>query len=123
MFLRRHHCRYCGGVYCSNCTQNKFQTELGLLVDKICDKCYHYLTEPLAQLPIVQDQSQEPSYCTITENSDEEIEELSKNENTKRLKNRDILNEILVRETDANLEDFLELKVKEVLEEHSVDLT
>ncbi len=46
-FTRRHHCRYCGGIYCSSCTTKRcavlrfgFDTEV-----RVCDVCYSILTK------------------------------------------------------------------------------
>jgi alpha-tubulin suppressor-like RCC1 family protein len=42
-FNRRHHCRHCGGVYCSKCSSKKIPLlKFGLVEpQRVCDKCYN----------------------------------------------------------------------------------
>ena len=41
-FLRRHHCRNCGGVYCDKCTSQKLPIlALGFIQPvRVCDACF-----------------------------------------------------------------------------------
>ncbi len=41
-FLRRHHCRNCGGVYCDKCTSHKMPIlALGFITPvRVCDSCH-----------------------------------------------------------------------------------
>ena len=36
---RKHHCRYCGYIFCSKCTLAKHQLPDGTLIKRICEKC------------------------------------------------------------------------------------
>ena len=36
---RKHHCRYCGYLFCSKCVVSKYQIPDGTLLKKICKKC------------------------------------------------------------------------------------
>ena len=41
MFVRRHHCRVCGKVFCASCSQGRreFATDEGLQLLRVCDVC------------------------------------------------------------------------------------
>eukprot|EP00759_Apiculatamorpha_spiralis_P056533 PhF_6_TR8198/c0_g1_i1/m.12540 len=44
-FMRRHHCRSCGGVYCSDCCGHKAQGVKGYSKDeyvRVCTRCYTF---------------------------------------------------------------------------------
>ena len=45
-FLRRHHCRNCGGVYCDKCSQNKVPILALRFIHpvRVCDTCHEALT-------------------------------------------------------------------------------
>jgi hypothetical protein len=45
-FLRRHHCRNCGGVYCEKCSQNKVPILALRFITpvRVCDTCFGALT-------------------------------------------------------------------------------
>lgn len=47
MVRRRHHCRKCGGIYCGNCTSEKFPLlDLGFSSPvRVCDRCYKKLND------------------------------------------------------------------------------
>jgi len=40
IFVRRHHCRSCGKVVCSNCSQHKLILPIDSLKQRVCDTCY-----------------------------------------------------------------------------------
>lgn len=40
---RRHHCRNCGGVVCSNCSKHEFKLEFSGKNERVCDRCYEML--------------------------------------------------------------------------------
>eukprot|EP00879_Flechtneria_rotunda_P010433 GHRR01010909.1.p1 GENE.GHRR01010909.1~~GHRR01010909.1.p1 ORF type:complete len:2140 (+),score=1004.14 GHRR01010909.1:414-6833(+) len=62
VFVRRHHCRVCGRIFCSNCTVNTFPssrdpgiTEQGWL--RVCNYCHRMRQrdyEPSSQSPVAQ---------------------------------------------------------------------
>ena len=41
LFVRRHHCRSCGDVFCYSCSSQSVQ--LGSTSQRVCDKCYDQL--------------------------------------------------------------------------------
>lgn len=43
-FRRRHHCRYCGLLFCANCTKIDASLPNGECLDRICFKCFEVLT-------------------------------------------------------------------------------
>ncbi|XP_065919970.1 uncharacterized protein [Dysidea avara] len=50
-FIRKHHCRQCGKVVCSNCSQNRVElrqrvhvTDSSYKPERVCDGCYNNLT-------------------------------------------------------------------------------
>lgn len=47
LFFRRHHCRNCGGLYCSNCTQKRIiLLRFGFDAPvRVCDNCYQILSK------------------------------------------------------------------------------
>ncbi|KAJ3415098.1 hypothetical protein HDV05_005506 [Chytridiales sp. JEL 0842] len=53
LFIRRHHCRWCGKIFCDSCTAHRvplssIYTASGMESEghRICDGCYSYLTGP-----------------------------------------------------------------------------
>lgn len=42
-FRRRHHCRYCGFIFCGKCTIKKKEIVRGQNLKRICTKCYNNL--------------------------------------------------------------------------------
>lgn len=51
---RRHHCRSCGGIYCSGCSENSLVIELvdPATPQRVCTACYHRaVCPPVAQIP------------------------------------------------------------------------
>ncbi|KAI8804903.1 hypothetical protein BJ742DRAFT_821975 [Cladochytrium replicatum] len=57
LFLRRHHCRWCGLVYCDRCTGGRVQlVSSDYAPQRVCDSCFHFVTgsnTPLRFLPLV----------------------------------------------------------------------
>ncbi|OMJ89823.1 hypothetical protein SteCoe_7904 [Stentor coeruleus] len=56
--MRKHHCRYCGLIFCGKCTKlnQKFNHEIKLL--RICDKCFILMkTQKLEPIPKIMTQS------------------------------------------------------------------
>lgn len=47
VFKRKHHCRHCGQIFCSECTKNRFEIpSLGFVVPvRVCDACFKVLSE------------------------------------------------------------------------------
>lgn len=45
-FRRRHHCRYCGLLFCANCSKLGVFLSNGVKLDRTCDKCLVVLQEP-----------------------------------------------------------------------------
>ncbi|XP_065178627.1 FYVE, RhoGEF and PH domain-containing protein 4-like [Sycon ciliatum] len=43
-FRRRHHCRCCGKVCCSNCSSREMFLEYSGKKDRVCDKCFYHLS-------------------------------------------------------------------------------
>ena len=39
-FFRRHHCRACGGVYCSTCSSNTTYLEYSQKKERVCNECF-----------------------------------------------------------------------------------
>lgn len=57
-FRRKHHCRYCGLLFCAKCSKTNVILKNGVKLDRTCDKCLGVLTmpeiknpQPLAQYP------------------------------------------------------------------------
>ena len=49
-FRRRHHCRYCGLIFCNHCaTKRKVMLE-GRKLQRICGKCYSFLIKRITQV-------------------------------------------------------------------------
>ncbi|CAG9319336.1 unnamed protein product [Blepharisma stoltei] len=42
-FRRRHHCRYCGLIFCSNCTEKSYELPNGKIILRICKDCLELL--------------------------------------------------------------------------------
>ena len=45
-FRRRHHCRYCGLLFCTKCTRINLHLAGGVKLDRACDKCFAILAAP-----------------------------------------------------------------------------
>jgi len=60
MFVRKHHCRLCGHVFCSECTGSRgnipsfIQTRLEATSVRLCDACSELCTETIDSEPIVR---------------------------------------------------------------------
>jgi Phosphatidylinositol-4-phosphate 5-Kinase/TCP-1/cpn60 chaperonin family/FYVE zinc finger len=50
IFRRRHHCRYCGYVFCSKCTPKHNEVLNGKKMQRICIKCYNNLVKKRIQV-------------------------------------------------------------------------
>lgn len=66
MFLRRHHCRWCGKIYCAACTSRKlsFSRTDTSVMHRVDDACYAFLTgpsSPLLQRPSSSKKSRKPA--------------------------------------------------------------
>ncbi|CAG9330723.1 unnamed protein product [Blepharisma stoltei] len=44
LFRRRHHCRFCGFIFCSSCSYRKAKLPSGFTVDRICEHCLSLFT-------------------------------------------------------------------------------
>ncbi|CAG9331234.1 unnamed protein product [Blepharisma stoltei] len=134
-FTRRHHCKYCGGVYCSTCTKNKFQTESGVWVDRVCNKCYSYLSKPLLNHHNTMYDSKHlynPNLLIPPEDLDHFKRALSDGgesvrsteEISREYKVRELFEELQYESEDEKLfeiEKFMKNRVFEVLKEHNVN--
>ncbi|KCV70495.1 hypothetical protein H696_02836 [Fonticula alba] len=47
---RKHHCRRCGGIFCSRCTKNKAKLPAYPGPERVCDDCYDCLINQRSQL-------------------------------------------------------------------------
>ena len=45
-FRRKHHCRYCGLLFCANCSKLNIEIKNGVKLDRTCDKCLGILSMP-----------------------------------------------------------------------------
>ena len=43
---RRHHCRYCGLLFCTKCSNVNLKLPTGEKLDRACDKCFGILSKP-----------------------------------------------------------------------------
>jgi len=43
LFNRRHHCRNCGKVFCSRCSDFQFRLQKGAMPERVCKNCYKNL--------------------------------------------------------------------------------
>lgn len=130
-FRRRHHCKYCGGVFCSVCTQNRFQTENGLWVDKVCVKCFTYLSKPLSDAPKQKKLSLNPNFLLSSDaigshqrnisdagSSSKSTEDFNREQKVREL--HEELHNKGDRENAFKLEEFMKARIIEVLSEHNV---
>lgn len=44
-FRRRHHCRYCGLIFCNRCTSKRKEVIQGREVQRICTKCLNFMVK------------------------------------------------------------------------------
>ncbi|OMJ94743.1 hypothetical protein SteCoe_2088 [Stentor coeruleus] len=51
-FRRRHHCRYCGLLFCASCSKSNVILKNGDKLDRICEKCLTVLTMPVTKNPL-----------------------------------------------------------------------
>ncbi|TPX30946.1 hypothetical protein SmJEL517_g05626 [Synchytrium microbalum] len=51
IFFRKHHCRWCGKIYCSNCTNGRIALTPNLQPHRVCDSCIDVLTSAASPLP------------------------------------------------------------------------
>ena len=58
-FKRKHHCRYCGLIFCSVCTRLPHRLPNGTLVDRCCEQCYSQINKDICFL----DDTNESSVC------------------------------------------------------------
>lgn len=42
-FKRKHHCRYCGKIFCSDCTIKHYELPNGAVIPRICQACLNLL--------------------------------------------------------------------------------
>ena len=59
-FRRRHHCRYCGLIFCSKCTQKNRKLYDGTCISRSCDHCFTLMNNSIEQLPSSQTLPEEP---------------------------------------------------------------
>ncbi|ORY37280.1 hypothetical protein BCR33DRAFT_769910 [Rhizoclosmatium globosum] len=66
LFLRKHHCRWCGLVFCDNCSSHRVALENGGNVGdgayhRVCDTCYTFLTNSTGDSPLYSNPPVRPS--------------------------------------------------------------
>ncbi|TPX58554.1 hypothetical protein SpCBS45565_g07976 [Spizellomyces sp. 'palustris'] len=44
IWLRRHHCRWCGRIFCANCTASRLALFPNTAPHRVCDSCFVYLS-------------------------------------------------------------------------------
>ncbi|CAG9325505.1 unnamed protein product [Blepharisma stoltei] len=60
-FRRRHHCRYCGLIFCSKCTSKKSLLSNGVIINRCCPQCLLALKSPNKKTAIL------PTFATTTD--------------------------------------------------------
>lgn len=137
---RKHHCRYCGYIFCSNCSISKHQLEDGTQIKRICEKCLDSIikcmTKPKAEAvsyPIIPNKHPGvrtvPLIDEINEESAEECENvdvgltLPEEENAEQ-RAHEVFEEVNSHEFIQYNEDaqrYLETRVNALLEENALD--
>lgn len=134
---RKHHCRYCGYIFCSNCSQSKHQLQTGVLVKRICENCLEsivksqikpvkintaypvfqnkpliakYLSEDLEESPEDPDDTEGASLTEEEENAEERAYEVFEE-----------LNSDQFSQYNQDAENYLEARVKTLLAENHLN--
>ena len=66
LFLRRHHCRRCGRVFCNSCTSSRLQMAGAADPQRVCLSCYELVTSGFAGVLPPEEVLKSPSTKALT---------------------------------------------------------
>jgi len=136
IIVRQHHCRICGKIFCSNCSNKQIQVSNNNKIIKlrVCNNCFIICQDfsKYINKKLIKGELKEQYYCKLYENSKEinkKFVNFGNVENENRIKNninniyelilknliKNVLNEYLSKELAKEWENTLFLLVKDVI--------
>lgn len=73
-FVRKHHCRNCGNIFCDKCTQGRIALTVDDLAVRVCDQCMAEVTQRLSYAREASEKNPEiPSHKDLAKKLQEEM--------------------------------------------------